>query len=79
MDIACSGGYIGDDGGRNPPARTVFENLNDFQMETDTALTFPPLPFLDAVMRTHHFRSEVIYLARNLKVRTSFLTTIQIT
>lgn len=27
----------------------------------------------DAVMRTHHFRSEVIYLARNFKVRSCSL------
>lgn len=29
---------------------------------------------LDAVMRSHHFRSEVIYLARTLKVRRSSLS-----
>lgn len=34
----------------------------------------PDLCFLtDAVMRTHHFRSEVIYLARNFKVRSCSL------
>lgn len=34
----------------------------------------------DAVMRTHHFRSEVIYLARNFKVRSCslYLTTYRV-
>lgn len=56
-----------------PPPPQVSHQLLGSSMKSHFSLFSP-----DAVMRSHHFRSEVIYLARTLKVRRSSLSRVPI-